>query len=222
MMNDLDALIAGGEALERCTRDKLLADGEDEGRLTELAAEVVDVQEPTGDERLAFGLVYRVVTSSPSVALADPARSSCFYGMKLRQEAAPLFDPGYFLTHAEDQGWLYDDRAGAVLFVHEPAHGWQEPRRFTPIATRGEDLLPHLDHELRRAAAEIVEQAYQAGPIFSSRCARSRMAAYLDPEAHIEPVRLLQVVHDAARGALRVRASSTGRWEGLRSSVTEG
>src|SRR5262249_26513786 len=139
-MNDLDALIAGTEALERSMRDELLADGEDEGRLTELAAEVVDLPEPTDDERMAFGLVYRVVTSS-SGALTEPAPGSCFHGMKLRQDSAPLLDPGYFL---EDQGWIYDDHAGTVLFVREPAHGRQVPRRFTPIATSSEDLLPYL------------------------------------------------------------------------------
>ena len=197
-MNELDALISGVEALERSTHDKLLAAGEDPRLLAELAAEVVDAQEPTDDERAAFGLVYRIVMGLAFAALAEPER-------------APLLDPTFFLRHVEDKNWVYDEHEGAVLHVSEPAHGWPERRPFTPMATSSEDLLFYLDHvadlvgdQAYRARTGMHHQAYRNHVLRTLR--QFKLAAQFERDDHL-PAQIHQSAHHCRRQRNRPRTS---------------
>jgi hypothetical protein len=205
-MNDLDTLIAEAEALERSTREELLAAGEDEDRLAKLAGELGAVNKPTEEERARFWFVYGTLMDWMSAAVTKSEFACSAFGMATQSRAL-----GW---DAYATSWSYDHRESMVRWHDDPVLviGFCSQQVFT-VAVSSENLLSHLDRELRVAAAEIVERAYGECPlamaVVTGACSykidyqgwHAKIDRYIDPEAHIAPERLRLAVFNAARGA---------------------
>jgi len=62
-MDNLDALIAEGEAMEASLRKELVAAGFAENELDQMAAELATPHEPTAEDRAAFAKILRTLDS---------------------------------------------------------------------------------------------------------------------------------------------------------------